>query len=270
MTTAIGAVMADGIAADSEAAGSILVLMVCAGALGIGWRYRDRMTRWWSTSVRVAGLLMGLVVVALQVSQHGWLVDVDNAVIAWMVGHRNPVADHIALTVTNAFGPAETACAAVLVAILAAVRFRSGVSGLTVIAAVGGASALCTALKLLLARARPPIGIQETLETDYSFPSGHVTGTVALFGMLVVVVGMHRRDAVNACLTCTAVMVVAAVASSRLYLGVHWLTDVVAGVLLGSAVVAIGATALRGLTEHDEGRPTSDHTGGPQPREVLL
>jgi undecaprenyl-diphosphatase len=80
---------------------------------------------------------------------------------------------------------------------------------------------------------------------------------------------MHRRGALTACLTCAAIIVVAAVASSRLYLGVHWLTDVVAGVLLGSAVVAIGATVLRGLTENDEGRPTSDDTG-PQRREVLL
>ena len=75
-----------------------------------------------------------------------------------------------------------------VVAILAACLASTPTSARsTVVAAVGGASALCTALKLHGAR-RPPIGIQETLETDYSFPSGHVTGTVALCGMLVVVV----------------------------------------------------------------------------------
>ena len=257
---AIGTWLTDLIAANGEAAAVILLLAVSAVVVGIGFGYRDRMTRWWSTSFRAVGLLMGLVVVALQVRQRGWLVAVDNDVTDWLVGHRSPVSDHVALAVTNAFGPAETACAAVLVAILAAVRFHSGVSGLAVVAAVGSASALCTALKLLLARARPPIGIQETLETDYSFPSGHVTGTVALCGMLVVVVGTHRSDAVNRWLTCAAVIVVAAVALSRLYLGVHWLTDVWAGMLLGSAAVAIGATALRGLIDRDDRDTTSDHT----------
>ncbi len=269
MTNAIGAWIADLIAVNSEAVASILILMVCAVVFGIGRGYRDRMTRWWSTSVRVAGLLMGLLVVAVQVSQRGWSVDVDNAVTAWLVGHRSPVADQIAVAVTNAFGPAETACAAALVAVVAVVRFRSFLSGLTIIVAVGGASALCTAMKLLLARDRPPIGIQETLETDYSFPSGHVTGTVALFGMLVVVVGMHRSDAVNRWLACAAIVVVAAVAMSRLYLGVHWLTDVLAGVFLGLAAVEIGGTTLRGLIDHDEG-PTSDHTVRAQRRDVLL
>jgi membrane-associated phospholipid phosphatase len=268
MINAIGAWLTELIAANREAVAVILLLTVCAVIFGIGSAYRDRMTRWWSTSIRAAGLLMGVVVVAVQVRQSGWLVDVDKVVTDWLVGHRSPVADQIALAVTNVFGPAETACAAVLVAMLAAVRFRSRVSGLIVIAAVGGASALCTALKLLLARARPPVGIQETLETDYSFPSGHVTGTVALFGMLVLVVGMHRSDAVRSWLTCAAVIVIAAVALSRLYLGVHWLTDVLAGMLIGSAAVAIGVTALCGFIDRNDAR-TSDHTVRPQRGEIL-
>ncbi len=253
----------------TNAIAAILLLMVCAAVFGIGWGYRNRMTGWWSTSFRIAGLLMGLVVVALQVSQRGWLVDVDNAVTAWLVGHRSPVVDQMALMVTNAFGPTETACAAALVAVVAVVRFHSYLSGLTIIAAVGGASALCLAMKLVLARDRPPVGIQETLETDYSFPSGHVVGTVALFGMLAVVVGMHRGEAIKKWLACSALVIVAAVALSRLYLGVHWFTDVLAGVLLGAVAVQIGAKTLRGLIDPDEG-PTSDHTVSSRPREVLL
>lgn len=235
----------------------ILLLSVCAAVFGIGWGYRDRMTRWWSTSIRAAGLLMGLVVVALQVRQSGWLVDVDNVVTDWLVGHRSPAADHVALLVTNAFGPAITACAAVLVAAVAVFRFHSYLSALIVVVTIGGASVLCTAMKLLLKRSRPPIGIQETLETDYSMPSGHVTGTVALFGVLVVVVGLGRGKAVSRWLGFAAAVVVVAVALSRLYLGVHWLTDVLAGMLLGSAAVVTGTTTLHGLIDHHTAK-TSD------------
>jgi undecaprenyl-diphosphatase len=55
---------------------------------------------------------------------------------------------------------------------------------------VGGVSALCWLIKLLFGRPRPPIALQKTLETDYSFPSGHVRGTVAPLGILEVVVGL--------------------------------------------------------------------------------
>ncbi len=240
------------IAANSAAAGPILLLAVCAVVVGLGWAYRDRITRWWSTSLRVAGLLTALVVVTLQVSWDGWLVDVDNVVTAALVGHRTPFADQVAVSVTEAFGPPETACAAVLVAVVAVVKFRSFLSGLTILLTVGGASASCTAMKLLLARSRPPIRIQETLETDYSFPSGHVTGTVALVGILVVVAGMHKSAAIRGGLACAAVVIVAAVAMSRLYLGVHWLTDVLAGMLLGTVAVEIGAAMLHRLADHDE------------------
>lgn len=269
MPNAIAAWLAGLTVVNSQAVASVLFLTICAVVFGLGWGYRDRMTRWWSTSVRAAGLLMGLVVVALQVSHHGWLVDVDRAVTTWLVGHRSPAADQMAVTVTNAFGPVQTACAAALVAVLAVVRFRSYLSGLTIIACVGGASLSCLAIKLLLARDRPPLGIQESPETDYSFPSGHVTGTLALFGMVVVVVGMHRSDAVTRWLACGAVVVVAAAGLSRLYLGVHCLTDVLAGVLLGSAAVEIGAMTLRGLIGRDDGAIFA-HTVHPHRREVLL
>ena len=82
---------------------------------------------------------------------------------------------------------------------------------------------ICWLIKLLVARARPPLTLQETLETDYSLPSGHVTGTVALVGII-------------------AALVVGAV---------------VAGALLGTLAVTIGATTLRALTVDSPRQPES-------------
>ena len=229
---------------------------------------RSGTTRWRSTAVWAVGLLIGLGVVAWQVGKGGWLVNVDRAVTAWLVDHRTPGVDQIALVVTNAFGPVLTSCAAIVLAIVAASRFRSYISALIVIGTIGGASALSTAMKVLVARHRPPIGIQETLETDYSMPSGHVTGSVALFGMLVVVVGLGRSKSARWGLASVAVIVVAAVAVSRLYLGVHWLTDVLAGMLLGSAAVVIGATTLRGHVDHTEAGAPGRTGRAPRP-EIL-
>jgi membrane-associated phospholipid phosphatase len=205
--------------------------------------------RWPSVLVRVTGLLTGLLLVVLQVSEHGRLVAVDGTVTGWFVGHRTKALDQIALLMTDTFGPLAVACLAVLLGLVAVRRFRSYLSGLIVVAAVGVAGALCTALKFVLERGRPPVVIQETLETDYSMPSGHVTGTVVLCGMLVAVLGFQRSAAVTRWLALLAAVVVAAVAFSRLYLGVHWLTDVLAGVLLGLAVAEIGAALLRWLLD---------------------
>lgn len=205
--------------------------------------------------IRATALLAALAVLALQVGDTGWLVELDNAVTNWLVGHRIPVADQVALAVTNVFGPAEIASATVLLAAVPLVRFRSYLGGLTVIVTVGGASALCVALKLSVGRGRPPIGIRETLETDYSFPSGHVTGAGALLGMFAVVLGITRSEAVKRWLTGVAAVFVTAVAASRLYLGVHWLTDVLAGALLAAAAVVVGATTLHGLLDGEAMAP---------------
>jgi membrane-associated phospholipid phosphatase len=70
--------------------------------------------------------------------------------------------------------------------------------------------------------------------------------------MIVVVVGMSRSQSARRLLAGVAAVSVVAVALSRLYLGVHWLTDVLAGALLASAVVAVGATALHGAVRHKE------------------
>jgi membrane-associated phospholipid phosphatase len=202
------------------------------------------MTRWLVVAAWVPGLLTCLVIVGIQVGHHGWPVEVDDAVTRWLVGHRIPMADDVALAVTNAVGPAEILVAAVLVAMTALVRFRSYLRALVVIVTVGGASTLCTALKFAFARARPPIAIQETRETDYSFPSGHVTGTASLIGIAAVVVGVNRGRAVKRWLAGLVIVVVATVGLSRIYLGVHWLTDVLAGILLAAAAVAIGSSVL--------------------------
>lgn len=74
-------------------------------------------------------------------------------------------------------------------------------------------------------------------------PSGHVTGTAALFGMTALIVTVGRSRSVRAVAAAGAVGVVGIVAATRLYLGVHWLTDVVAGALLASLVVTIGAAS---------------------------
>jgi membrane-associated phospholipid phosphatase len=107
---------------------------------------------------------------------------------------------------------------------------------------VGLASVVSTVTKVVVGSERPSAASQLLSETDHSFPSGHVTGTVALLGILAVVIGQRwGRTPQLLGLTAVAGLIVAA---TRLYLGVHWLFDVVGGALLGSAAVLLGSGFL--------------------------
>ncbi len=111
--------------------------------------------------------------------------------------------------------------------------------------AVLGADALQNVVKGLVDRPRPPVAHLEHV-TGSSFPSGHATESTAV---LVALVGLAwarwpTRGARIAVASCGALMC-AAIAASRVYLGVHYPTDVAAGIVLGAAW---GTAAVAGLT----------------------
>jgi membrane-associated phospholipid phosphatase len=247
---------------NGPAEAALLGLMVAAAVFAVGWTRGHPTATWWTTATQTIGLLAAVVVLALQVSHHGWLIDVDHSATTWFVAHRNPTLDHIALAVTTILGPISTAVITALVAVVVYLRTRSWACGLIVVATVGGASALCTAIKALVGRARPPRSIQEIVEIDHSFPSGHVTGAAALFGIIAVIIGLSRSRRVHGALAVVVALIVSAVALSRIYLGVHWFTDTLAGALLAAAVLTVAAAALHALLPDGfpAGTPTHQYT----------
>ena len=124
--------------------------------------------------------------------------------------------------------PLALVCCALLV------RAGRRVEALALALSLGGAMLLSDLVKLLVSRPRPPVEHLQAV-TGSSFPSGHATQASAFWLSLVLVLraaGAGRRTVVAA--GAIAVVLVAAVAWSRVYLGVHYPADVVAGVLLGS------------------------------------
>ncbi|RJO69481.1 phosphatase PAP2 family protein [Nocardia panacis] len=106
--------------------------------------------------------------------------------------------------------------------------------------ATAGAGALVVVVKQVVGRDRPPVGYHLVEETNQSFPSGHSLGSAAVVGIVVAVALMHlRAPAARATLLVVAPIFVAAVGLSRLCLGVHWPTDILAGWTLGSLWVTI-------------------------------
>jgi undecaprenyl-diphosphatase len=108
-----------------------------------------------------------------------------------------------------------------------------------------GLAGVCAAIgKQLVGRARPPMGLRLLNEGDASFPSGHATDSTAVLVAvgLVVAIALVRSHRVRAMLVAVSAFTAGVIGASRLELGVHWPTDVVAGWAIGLMVGVTVAT----------------------------
>ncbi|WP_158436240.1 phosphatase PAP2 family protein [Nocardia nova] len=203
-----------------------------AGRIGLAW-------------TRASVVVALFVLLAVQVAQAGWVTGGDAAVLDWLAGHRSGPATALARAVSEVGSPAGTAVLAILAAGWLVRRYRSVVPGAVVLVVLGTAAVVGTVCKHAVARARPPIALRLVAENNFAFPSGHTTATTAVVTAVLAVYltgGPRPSRALAAVLS--AALAVAAVGSSRLYLGVHWLTDVVGGALLGTAVTMVATAVL--------------------------
>lgn len=107
-------------------------------------------------------------------------------------------------------------------------------------AAFLGAAGLYDIVKPAVARARPPAALQvDGPEVGRSFPSGHATQSIAFYGMLAIVLIVSYAPLRRRLFLAAAAVVVLVIGASRLYLGVHWFTDVLGGYALGLAWLAV-------------------------------
>jgi undecaprenyl-diphosphatase len=129
-----------------------------------------------------------------------------------------------------------------LVIALAAIALRRPAAWMIVVGTVG-AVILQNAAKALIERPRPPVHRLEQV-SGTSFPSGHATEATAFFVLLAVwMLRSPRSGPVRAAVVVATIAVIGAVATSRVYLGAHYPTDVVAGIVLGAswAVLTVAA-----------------------------
>jgi len=110
--------------------------------------------------------------------------------------------------------------------------------------ASGGALLLNGAMKLFFERPRPQLA-WSTVLPDYSFPSGHTMNSVAFYGALAIVVWSiaGRRWGIAALVAATVLSILIGI--SRIYLGYHYLTDVLGGVLAGVSWLLITLAVFR-------------------------
>ena len=186
----------------------------------------------WVGFLLTGGIFMA---VAWNVAFHRPIVVVDSTIASWFHTHLSDFWTHIMLVVSAANGIAASALWSVLFAIFL-IRIKEYYWLLTLALATIGGSILNVALKTAYARARPHFEDPIVTLGTYSFPSGHTAAATIFYGFVAAfLVTRYRRHRTRTAILLAATGMVALVALSRMYLGAHYFSDVVAAAASSTA-----------------------------------
>jgi membrane-associated phospholipid phosphatase len=198
-------------------------------------------------------LVGALLVLAGSLWAFGFIVDeqiregetgTDERIAQWLHGRATDPFTEVFRLITWA-GNFTTLLAVTLIAVVVLWRRRQQTDALFVALAFLGAQVLSTGMKLGFRRERPFFPDPLATESTFSFPSGHALVSLAVYGSIALLLARRiespRRRALL--LGGTALLLVA-IGFSRLYLGVHFLSDVLAGYAAGAAWLALLYVAL--------------------------
>ncbi len=209
----------------------------------------------WLTFTVAAGALAAWAFGCLtqDVAGHDEAALADPHVTAWVIAHRTDWLTSVLKVLTWLGSTAFIIPVALAVGLYFVIRRRTWRPLALLGAAVAGAIGLYDIVKPLAGRPRPPAAIWIGHYTGAAFPSGHATQSAAFYAMLAIVLGAGMSPRRRTVLWSAAVLVVLIVGASRIYLGAHWLTDVLAGYALGTSWVAIVMAVLL-ITSRGTGR----------------
>jgi membrane-associated phospholipid phosphatase len=194
-------------------------------------------------AIVAGGVLLG--VLAYLVRGETELVRLDNSVARWGDRHASPFSTDGLNAVTELGEPMVVAVLAAILALVETLRSPNRWVVPFVLIVVAGNGILTTSVKNLADRVRPELNpVAETLGP--SFPSGHSSWSAAFLAATALLLSRGRGCRERAVIAGVAAGLAVTVAGSRVLLGVHWLSDVIAGLALGSAWFAICAIAFGG------------------------
>jgi undecaprenyl-diphosphatase len=142
-----------------------------------------------------------------------------------------------------------------LVAICVSLYLRRSRTAALLAITMLGVAALDVALKHAFHRPRP-VPFFGATPSSYSFPSGHALGSLCFYGILAAILAARARGrSAKFCVWMSAVLLVGTIGFSRIYLGVHYPSDVIAGYCAaGACGVAVGQTAaIRAAGDRGDG-----------------
>lgn len=193
---------------------------------------------------------------------------IDEPMLRFMIGARNPVLNAVAIGFTQTGGPIGMPIIATLVTVFLAWRWKSWTPVVLMVLGVAGSLSMTIVGKRLAGRIRPPLDLAvPPLEHSPSLPSGHSLNSIVIGGLIAHLILCHL-PAGTARLRALVIGLWAVYAFcmglSRIYLGHHWASDVLFAWGIGLAWLAVVITAhrlfLTARRHVDDGEPAPELT----------
>jgi undecaprenyl-diphosphatase len=159
----------------------------------------------------------------------------DDTVLRWMAAHQTKMLQTAMLEITS-LGTGTVVGMIVIIAGLFLWLNQHKHSAILLMAATLGGGVLDNLLKIGFNRPRPQIFKWGTYAVSSSFPSGHAMSSVIVYGTVAYLAARLQQNVASRILTLTfAAVMIVLICTSRMYLGVHYPSDVIAGVIIGLA-----------------------------------
>jgi len=181
------------------------------------------------------------------VTESDGIAGFDQPILQAAIQARSPVLDVIVTGYTDIAGPIGMPIIAVAAILILSLHRRSWTPAILIAAAGLGSLAMTIAGKDVIGRVRPPLPeAVPPYEYSASFPSGHTLNAVAVVGTIAYLLILRQTSTLARTLTVTgAALFALTIGLSRVFLGHHWFTDVLAAWLLGAAWLALVIMAHR-------------------------
>ncbi len=228
------------------------------------WLAAEQRARW-ALATSMSGIAAFVVVnvaaaavVFDDVADRDGLEDLDQPVLEAAVESRTPFWDQAITVYSYAGGPVVAIAATFLAVVSLSLLWRTWTPFLLMLVAGGGSLAMSMSSKRLIARDRPAQELSVTpVEPSFSFPSGHALNATIIAGVLAyLLVSRTRSGRVALVAVPLALIHTLLMGLSRVYLGAHWLTDVVVAWPMSFAWLAVILT-LHQVVVHRRSRPTA-------------
>lgn len=200
------------------------------------------------TAVGIVGLITCLLIIYLVAEISDEVLEqeafaFDKTILLWIHSFANPTLDRIMQFITSFNNPDLVSIIAGVALILLLWKRCYPEAKIFAIDCAGGVI-LSYGLKSVFGKTRPDLWQSAIKEVSYSYPSGHALGSTVLYGFLAYLFAT-RFPQFSGLIYLLAVVLIGSIGLSRLYLGVHWPTDILGGYGIGFLWLTFCTTMLK-------------------------